>query len=372
MGSFLKVSRIWKYYSGKPILKDVSFEVGRGEYFVVLGPTGAGKTTLLKIVAGIVDPDEGEISIGGRPVVGIPPEERGVGYFPQFFNLFNHMTVWDNVYFPLLVKGVDTIEAEKICREMLNLMHLLDRADSYPYELSGGMRQRVALARALATEAELLLLDEPLSQLDAKLSVELRGELKSIAKNLNRTVVHVTNNVEEAIELADRIAVMNDGCIIQIGSYDELRRNPRNLFVAYFISDVNIFRAYVSDPYRGLLESSADTCFKFKIEASYGDVSNVLKSGNEVIVCIDMEDVRIDPPVEPGWNTFDALVEEVLFHRGRYIYVLRVCNGAFKIMAKSMDESGIEAGCKVKAGFRASDVRIYKASEYDYIPYREG
>ncbi|MEM2740065.1 MAG: ABC transporter ATP-binding protein [Candidatus Bathyarchaeia archaeon] len=372
MDSFLKVSNVWKYYSGKPILKGVSLEVGGGEYFVVLGPTGAGKTTLLKILAGIVDPDEGEIYIGGRSMVDVPPEERGVGYFPQFFNLFNHMTVWDNVYFPLLVKGVDAIKAEKICREMLSLMHLLDRADSYPYELSGGMRQRVALARALATGAELLLLDEPLSQLDAKLSVELRGELKSIAKNLGRTVIHVTNNVEEAIELADRIAVMDDGCIIQIGSYDELRRKPRNLFVAYFISDVNIFRAHVSDPYNGLLESSADACFKFKVDALYGDISNVLKRGGEVIACIDMEDVRIDPPTDTGWNIFDAFVEEVLFHRGGYVYVLRVCGGAVKIMAKSTDESWVEAGCRVKVGFRTSDIRVYEVSEYDSIPYREG
>lgn len=371
MGSFLKVHNIWKYYSGKPILRGVSFEVDRGEYFVILGPTGAGKTTLLKILAGIVHPDDGDILIDGRSMLDTPPEERGIGYFPQFFNLFNHMTVWDNVYFPLLVRDIDTIEAEKICKEILSLMHLLDRADSYPYELSGGMRQRVALARALATGAELLLLDEPLSQLDAKLSVELRGELKSIVKSLGRTIVHVTNNVEEAIELADRIAVMNNGSIIQIGSYDELRRKPRSLFVAYFLSDVNLFRARISDPYSGLLESSTDTCFKFRVEGLYERISGTLRYGGEVIACIDMEDVQIDPPSEPGWNIYDALVEEILFHRGGCIYVLKICNGNTKIMAKSTDEGEIKVGCRVKIGFKASNVRIYDVSEYDSIPYLE-
>lgn len=372
MNSFLKVANIWKYYSSRPILKDVSFEVSRGEYFIVLGPTGAGKTTLLKILAGIVSPDKGEIYIDGKPMVKVPPEERGVGYFPQFFNLFNHMTVWDNVYFPLLVKGVDTIEAEKICKEMLSLMHLLDRADSYPYELSGGMRQRVALARALATGAELLLLDEPLSQLDAKLSVELREELKSIARSLGRAVVHVTNNVEEAIELADRIAVMNDGCIIQIGSYNELRRKPRNLFVEYFLSDANIFRAYVLDPYDGLLVSSIDSCFKFRVKPSCKDVSNLLKSGREVLVCVDSDAIVLNPPTDPGWNVLDAVVDEASFHRGGYAYVLKTCCGATKIMMKSMDEMEVEIGCKVKVGFKTSDTRIYDVSEYDSILHHGG
>jgi len=366
--SFLKVFDIWKFYSGRAILKGVSFEVGKGEYFVVLGPTGAGKTTLLKILAGIVHPDRGEVSIGGRSVIGVPPEERGVGYFPQFFNLFNHMTVWGNVYFPLLVRGVDAFEAEKICREILSLMHLLDRADSYPYELSGGMRQRVALARALATGAELLLLDEPLSQLDAKLSVELRRELKSIAKSLGRTVVHVTNNVEEAVELADRIAVMNDGCIVQIGSYEELRRKPRNLFVAYFLSDANILRVHILDLYNKILGSPTEDCFKFKVETLRGDM---LKDKGEVIAYIDAEDVKIDPPTDSGWNIFDAFVEEVLFHRGGYVYVLKVCGGAVKLRMKSMDESWVEAGLRVKVGFKASDVYVYDVSEYESIPYRE-
>lgn len=369
MDSFLKVFDIWKFYSGKAILKGVSFEVNKGEYFVVLGPTGAGKTTLLKILAGIVHPDRGEIYIGGRSVIGIPPEERGIGYFPQFFNLFNHMTVWGNVYFPLLVRGIDAFEAEKICKEILSLMHLLDRADSYPYELSGGMRQRVALARALATGAELLLLDEPLSQLDAKLSVELRRELRSIAKSLGRTVVHVTNNVEEAVELADRIAVMNDGYIVQIGSYEELRRKPKNLFVAYFLSDANILRVHVLDPYSRVLGSPTEDCFKFKVETLRG---NMLKDKCEVIAYIDAEDVKIDPPADPGWNIFDAFVEEVLFHKGGYIYVLKVCGGAVKLRMRSMNESEVEVGLRVKVGFKASDVRVYDVSEYESIPYHKG
>jgi len=372
VNSFLKISNIWKYYSGRPVLKDISFEVSRGEYFVVLGPTGAGKTTLLKILAGIVSPDKGEIYIDGKPMVNVPPEERGVGYFPQFFNLFNHMTVWDNVCFPLLVKGIDIVEAEKICKEMLSLMHLLDRADSYPYELSGGMRQRVALARALATGAELLLLDEPLSQLDAKLSVELREELKSIARSLGRTVVHVTNNVEEAVELADRIAVMNNGYIIQVGSYDELRRKPKNLFVEYFLSDVNVFRAYVLDPHDGLLRSSSDVCFKFRVKPLCEDASSLLRSGGEVIVCVDSDVIVLDPPSDSGWNVFDAIVEEVLFHRGGYTYILKTCCGATKIMMKVMDEMEVGIGCKVKVGFKTSDARIYDVSEYDSILYHGG
>ncbi|RLE60431.1 MAG: polyamine ABC transporter ATP-binding protein [Thermoprotei archaeon] len=231
----LVVDSVSKSYGSIRALRNVSFRVGDGEYFCILGPTGAGKTTLLKVISGLIRPDKGRVIIDGVDVTDFPPEVRNVSYMPQGYALFPHMTVWDNVAYGAGMKG---LPEEKVA-DALKLVGLYHRRDSYPHELSGGQQQRIALARALAAGSKLLLLDEPLSALDILLNIELRYELKNLCRELDLTVLHVTHNVEEAMSIADRMMVLRKGVVQQIGSPREVYMNPANLFVANFLSEVN-------------------------------------------------------------------------------------------------------------------------------------
>ncbi len=211
-------------------IKNVNLKVGSGEYFVLLGPNGAGKTLLLELIAGIRRHDEGRIYIGGRDVSDLPPERRNVGYVPQNYALFPHMSVRENLEFGLRMRGMPLENADRIARA-LGITHLLERK---PTSLSGGERQRVALARALAIEPEVMLLDEPLSNVDPHARFRLMEEMRRWHSELEFTAVHVTHSFEEAFKLADRIGIMMDGEIVQTGSVEEILR-PRDRRVAEFL-----------------------------------------------------------------------------------------------------------------------------------------
>ncbi|RLF00233.1 MAG: hypothetical protein DRJ63_02970 [Thermoprotei archaeon] len=233
---FLEVRSVFKSYGSIRALRGVSISVDKGEYLCILGPTGAGKTTLLKIIAGLIKPDRGRVLIEGFDVTDLPPELRSVSYMPQGYALFPHMSVWDNVSYGLRVRGLPLDRAE----EALKMVGLYHRRFSRVYELSGGQQQRVALARAIAAEAKLLLLDEPLSALDALLNLELRHELRRLAKGLGLTVLHVTHNTEEALSIADRVVILRKGVVQQVGRPSEIYLKPANIFTASFLSEVNI------------------------------------------------------------------------------------------------------------------------------------
>ena len=268
-------------------MRGVSFEVMEGEYVVVLGPIGSGRSTLLKCIAGIVEPDEGDVVIDGVSVLDLPPEERGVGYMPPGYALFPHMTVWDNVAYGLWIKGYSKSEIESRVREVLELVGLLHRARSYPHELSGGMRQRIALARALASGAQLLLLDEPLTALDAILAVEVRHEVRGLVKDLGLTVVHVTHNQEEAMAVADRIVVMRRGRVEQVGAPEEIYFNPRTLFVAKFVSDANLLAGRlveISNGY-GVVEVNGIGPIKVRCRG--------FREGSRVVVAVRPEAIKL-------------------------------------------------------------------------------
>ncbi|TET20419.1 ABC transporter ATP-binding protein [Candidatus Bathyarchaeota archaeon] len=226
---------------------DVSFRVQDKEYFSLIGPSGCGKTTLLRIVAGLVQPDEGEIHIENKLVNPIPPEDRCIGFVFQTYALFPHMNVWDNVTYGPRVKAWGNKERTRIGREMLEMVRLYERLDALPSELSGGMMQRVALARALAAGAKLLLLDEPLGALDAKIRFELRYELRKFVKDLGLTAIHVTHDQGEAMAISDRIAVMRKGKILQVGTPQELYMKPQHIFVAHFIGESNFLEGYITE-----------------------------------------------------------------------------------------------------------------------------
>jgi ABC-type Fe3+/spermidine/putrescine transport system ATPase subunit len=204
---------------GKIIAVDnVSVTIKDKEYFSLLGPSGCGKTTLLRLIAGLIEPDSGEIYIGGKLVNDVPPEDRDIGFVFQTFALFPHMTAWNNVTYGPKVKGFDMAEATTIGHEVLEMVKLHERLDAYPNELSGGMMQRIAVARALAAGARLLLMDEPLGQLDAKVRNEIRYEIRRMATDLGLTGIHVTHDQSEAMAISDRIAVMRKGKILQVGT----------------------------------------------------------------------------------------------------------------------------------------------------------
>jgi ABC-type Fe3+/spermidine/putrescine transport system ATPase subunit len=227
-------------------LSDVTFDVRDGEYLCVLGPTGSGKTTLLRIIAGILDPDEGEITYDDRPADRIAVEERNAAYMPQNYALFPFLNVVENVMYGPLAKGIPRREAHEIALKLLRVMRLEDRVDALPNELSGGMQQRVALARTLASGADLLLLDEPLGALDARLRTELREQLKSIVEESVATVIHVTHDQEEAMSLGDRILVLRGGRTQQHGTPYHVYSSPTNIFVANFIGSSNFLEGVVA------------------------------------------------------------------------------------------------------------------------------
>ncbi len=241
----LRIESLSKSFKTRVALDKINLDVGESEYVVILGPTGAGKTTLLKTIAGLVKQDKGDISFDGHSVNALAPFERGVAYLPQSYSLFGEMNVRENVAFGPTVQGWEPSRKDQIVREMLDLVHLSGRWDAYPRELSGGMQQRVALARALATQARILLLDEPLRALDARLRVELRRELRNLAEYLGITTLHVTHDQEEAISIADRIVVLRRGKVVQAGSPSEIYEGYEDPFVANFVGEANFLQGKV-------------------------------------------------------------------------------------------------------------------------------
>ncbi|AEV15894.1 Spermidine/putrescine ABC transporter ATPase subunit [Thermus sp. CCB_US3_UF1] len=239
----VRLSGVRKRFGNVAALDGVDLEVHRGEFFSLLGPSGCGKTTLLRLLAGFDTPDAGRIEIAGRDMAGVPPYARPVNTVFQNYALFPHMTVEGNVAFGLRMQGLPPAEVRRKVAWALELVDLLGLERRYPRELSGGQKQRVALARALVLEPEVLLLDEPLSALDARLRQELRVELMQLQRRLGKTFIFVTHDQEEALVMSDRIAVMRAGRIEQLGLPDEVYERPRNRFVAEFLGRSNFLPA---------------------------------------------------------------------------------------------------------------------------------
>ena len=235
----IAIRQVTKRFGDFVALDDVSLGIGGGSLTALLGPSGSGKSTLLRVIAGLEEPDQGDVSILGQDVTGSPPQKRGVGFVFQHYAAFKHMTVRDNIAFGLRIRKRPKDEIRKRVDELLSLVQLGGFADRYPAQLSGGQRQRMALARALAVEPKVLLLDEPFGALDAQVRKELRGWLRRLHEDVSVTTVFVTHDQEEAMEVADRVAVMNEGRIEQTGKPRDLYEHPANEFVMTFIGAVN-------------------------------------------------------------------------------------------------------------------------------------
>ncbi len=241
--SFLEISNLEKSFGTNRVVTDFNLAVEQGEFISLLGPSGCGKTTVLRMVAGFERPSSGGIIIGGEDVVGKRPNQRHIGMVFQAYALFPNLTVAENVGFGLKIKGAHREEIAARVAEMLALIGLPDLGGRYPFQLSGGQQQRVALARALAPKPRVLLLDEPLSALDAKVRVSLRSEIRAIQRDLGITTIFVTHDQEEALSISDRLVVMNAGIADQVGTPFEIYNRPTTRFVANFVGQLNLFKA---------------------------------------------------------------------------------------------------------------------------------
>ncbi|MFZ8838962.1 MAG: ABC transporter ATP-binding protein, partial [Pyrobaculum sp.] len=296
---------------------DVDLVVNDGEIMAVLGPSGCGKTTLLRLVAGLEDPTSGRILFDDRDVTRLPTLKRNTAVVPQTWALWPHMTVFDNVAYGLrLRKKKLKLTEEEIRRKVVEALELVDLVgleERRPFQLSGGQQQRVALARALVVQPEVLLLDEPLANLDAKLRLELREEVRRIAKKLSITTIYVTHDQEEAMAVADRIAVMNAGRIQQVGRPEEIYHKPASLFVATFVGRSNVLRGRVVEAKGEVV--TVDVGFPLVAQTP-----QKLTSGEEVEVVARPEDIYI------GGGGLRCVVEDVVF-LGRYYQTTLRCSG---------------------------------------------
>ncbi|MCS7180947.1 MAG: ABC transporter ATP-binding protein [bacterium] len=259
----LNVENIDKSFDGKEVLKDINFSVYENDFFFILGPSGCGKTTLLRIIAGFLEPDKGRIILNKKDITKVPPNKRNIGFVFQNYALWPHMKVIDNIAYGLKIRRYTEDFIRKRLEEILKITKLEEVKNLYPSQISGGQQQRVALARALIINPQVLLLDEPLSNLDAKLRDDLRREIRRIHRETGVTMVYVTHDQKEAMTLAKRIGIMGEKEIIQIGSPYEIYSNPKNLFVASFVGDINVLKGRIIEKRQDILKIETNEGFFF-------------------------------------------------------------------------------------------------------------
>ena len=351
-GSTVSIKNVSKSFGTFHALDDVGFTINKGEFFSLLGPSGCGKTTLLRIIAGFEFPDEGTVLFDDKNVIPLPPNKRQSNTVFQNYALFPHLSVFENVAFPLRLKKISKTEADEKVREYLHLVQLDAHADKKPNQLSGGQRQRVAIARALINEPKVLLLDEPLSALDAKLRSNLLIELDALHDKIGITFIYVTHDQSEALSVSDRIAVMNQGKVLQVGTPYEIYESPATEFVAQFIGETNSFDARVEEcvPY---LEEDGEVK-EYMCTLDVPSLSSSIKItdyeetkiGQKVCVTVRPEKVRItlEPPVtnRKDINVFAGIVEEPIYSGFQSKFYVRLDNGVlikvFKQHTNYMDD----------------------------------
>jgi len=346
---------ISKNYGANRVVDNIDLSIPAGKFVSILGPSGCGKTTTLNMIAGFSDPSSGDIRIRGRSQLGVPPEKRGIGLVFQNYALFPHMTVAENVAFGLRMKGCPRAKTETEVRSALRRVHLEGFEHRYPKELSGGQQQRTALARAIAPKPSLLLLDEPLSNLDLKLREAMRIELKEIQEELGMTFIYVTHDQDEAMAMSDRIVVMHGGFVAQEGKPDDIYDNPRSRFVADFIGKSNLLRIV-------------------SLRRDEGSTTAVLEGGLELIVeppenpdavrycCLRPEAIRLAPEKTELPSTANALTGTLtrIVNLGAYrdCYVTLANGTVLKSLVRSTRLPDLRAGCPVHLSIDSKVVQL--------------
>lgn len=349
----VELNGLTKQFEDIVAVNDVTLSVKDGEILTLLGPSGCGKTTTLRMIAGFETPTTGEVRLTGRDVSEVPPYKRDTGMVFQRYALFQHMTVADNVAFGLKMQGTPASEIDRRVSEMLEMVRLGGLEGRYPAELSGGQQQRVALARSLVIEPSVLLLDEPLANLDKKLREEMRLEFLRLHEKLDVTMVYVTHNQEEALMISDRMAVMSEGNLHQVGTPEEIYRNPNDEFVADFIGQATFLP--------GTVTASGSAC---TVELQMGEEIEVAASsigspeeteiGTDVTVLFRPEKFHIErhTGADVGRNQFTGQVEESTYLGDKVVYYVRVGDERIQVDQQSLRQSGgIDDGDEVLISF---------------------
>ncbi len=284
----IKIRNITKYYGNTLALNKVSLDIKEGEFFTLLGPSGCGKTTTLRIIAGLTNSDEGQVYIGGKMVNDIPAWERSTAFVFQSYAVWPFMSVFNNIAYGLKLRKIPKNQIKEKVKKVMRMLGLDEMGKRRPDQLSGGQLQRVALARALVVESTVLLLDEPLSNLDAKVRVEVRQEIRRLQKMLGITMVYVTHDQEEALVISDRIAVMSKGVVEQIGSPFEIYSNPRTSFVASFVGITNFMEGRISSEKGNMATVEIGEGLSIK-----GQIDEIIKQEQDVMLFVRPEDIEI-------------------------------------------------------------------------------
>lgn len=358
--AFVRFAEVQKSYDGEIlVVKNLNLDIARGEFLTMLGPSGSGKTTCLMMLAGFETATHGEIFLDGDAINNVPPHKRDIGMVFQNYALFPHMTVSENLAFPLEVRNMDKAEIQKRVKDALDMVQLGAFGDRRPAQLSGGQQQRVALARALVFEPKLVLMDEPLGALDKQLRENMQYEIKHLHERLGITVVYVTHDQSEALTMSDRVAVFDDGIIQQLASPSALYEEPENAFVAQFIGENNRLAGTVS-------EVSGGQC-RVALDNDAGEVIakavNVAGEGQRTTLSLRPERVMINPAVEQNFNQFTGQVAELIYLGDHIRTRCKVC-GSDDFIVKVPNAHGhamLAEGDTVQLGWAVDDCRALDA-----------
>lgn len=347
----IKIDHAVKKYGKNVVIPDLSLDIQPGSFFTLLGPSGCGKTTLLRMIAGFNSIEGGDFYFNDKRINDLDPSKRNIGMVFQNYAIFPHLTVRKNVEFGLQNRKLDRKKIEEQTSKYLKMMKIEEFAERLPERLSGGQQQRVALARALCIQPDVLLMDEPLSNLDAKLRVEMRTVIKEIQKEVGITTVYVTHDQEEAMAVSDRIAVMRYGVIQQIGTPKLLYQRPANLFVATFIGLTNVLE-------RHIVVHNCEKCIDFgNYRVPMSNLEDSVRDNQDVRVSVRPEEFIIVENNQPG---IDATVEYSTFLGLNTHYVIRLNNGErVEIIQESQIDDIIENGTKIKLAVKAEKINVF-------------
>ncbi len=329
-----------KSFDGVQVLKNINLEIKAGEFFSILGPSGCGKTTLLRILAGFIEPDSGVVYLGNKDISKLPPNMRSTNTIFQKYALFPHLSVYENIAFPLRIKKKDSDYIDAEVKKMLKMIDLEEHADKKPNQLSGGQQQRVSIARALVNKPEVLLLDEPLSALDAKLRQNLLIELDNIHEEVGITFIFITHDQQEALSISDRIAIMNKGNVLQVGTPAEVYESPADMFVADFIGENNFLEGEV-------VSIDSETCATMKHE-KLGEIrfemDRKVRIGDHVKVSVRPEKIRVTKNLPKNLgkihNVVKVYVDEVIYTGFQSKYFVWL-NGEKEMLFKAFKQHAI-------------------------------